>query len=42
MKGFGRLKPFDVLRGHACWRRLLAFTVRLGIFFWHPDAGVDS
>jgi len=27
MKGFGKLKPFDVFEeARECWRRLLAFT----------------
>jgi hypothetical protein len=44
MKGFGKLKPFDVFQEAA--RMLvppsLAFIARLGIFFLHPNAGVKS
>jgi len=41
MKGFGKLKPFSVrIAGGS--DRMLAFTARLGIFFLHLDAGVNS
>jgi hypothetical protein len=44
MKGFGKLKPFDVFSVLRPENRtpLLAFAARLGIFFWHRNAGVDS